>query len=107
MTNNEILEHYLSNGLIRRCVECQFAQLKDRTNMEDMFQDLCLILLEDPKLENVHNDGKMNAYVSQILIRQIFSKTSPYYMTYRRFQDRANNEITDDLADKIPDVKND
>lgn len=104
MTNNEILETYLQNGLIRRCVECQFAQLKDREYMEDMFQDLCIILLEDPKLENVHNNNKMNAYVSQILIRQLFSKTSPFYMTYRRFNEKTSSEITPEMADKMPDI---
>lgn len=72
--------------------------------MEDMFQDLCIILLEDPKLENVHMNNKMNAYISQILIRQLFSKTSPFYMTYRKFNDRANAEITPEMADKIPDI---
>lgn len=106
MTNKEILDIYLENGLIRTCVECQFAHIKDKSLREDFFQDLCLLLLEHPKLEDAHNNNKMNAFISAICTRQLFSRTSPFYKAYRKFLDRANTEITDELADTTPDTDN-
>lgn len=109
MTNKEIVDIYLNNGLIRTCVECQFSAMKDKTFLEDFYQDLVLILLEysNDKLNDAHSNNKMNALVSAICLRQLFSRTSPFYKAYRKFLDRANTEITEELADKTPDTVDD
>lgn len=106
MTNQDILEHYLSTGLIRRCVECQFASvpLQDKQFKEDFFQDLCLIILNYPieKLLAIHLEGHMNAFLTAVAIRNIWSKTSPYYQTYKKFMDRSD-EITKEMEETIAD----
>lgn len=107
LTNREIVDFYLNNGLIRTCVECQFANLKDRSKndyKEDFFQDLIVILLtyDNEKLNDAHLNNHFNALVTAICIRQLFSKTSPFYKTYIKFADRTG-EITEVLEDTLPD----
>ena len=99
MTNREIVDIYLKNGLIRQCIECQFAKAKaDKEWESDFFQDLVIILLEyeNEKLLDAHINNHMNALVSRIIINQLWSNTSPYYKTYKRFFDRS-----DDINDLI------
>lgn len=107
MSNKEIVDIYLENGLISRCVDCQFAQIKDaeKQNKEDFFQDLCLILLEydNEKMNDAHLNNHFNALVTAICIRNLWSKTSPYYKNYKKFIDRASGEITDEMMETIGD----
>lgn len=105
LSNREILEKYLDNGLIRQCVECQFSRMKDRQFQDDMFQDLCIILLEYPneKLNDAHRHNHMNALITKILVNNLFSTTSPFYKQYYRQMDRES-EITDkiyNISDEI------
>lgn len=109
MTNREIVDIYLENGLIRTCVECQFAAMKDKQFREDFYQDLVVILLDYPneKLQDAHNNNKMNALISAICLRQLFSRTSPFYKSYKKFLEKANFEITEEIADTTPDTTDD
>lgn len=94
MTNREIVDIYLKNGLIKKCVECQFAKSKtDKQFEEDFFQDLIIILLtyDNEKLNDAHNNNHFNAFVSRIIINNIYSNTSNYYKAYKRFGDRSDD----------------
>ena len=76
MTNNEIVEHYLNNRLIKTCVEVQGKRghISDYTQ-DDILQELVLILLtyDNEKLNRIHNEKHMNAFITGILTNQIFS----------------------------------
>ena len=107
LENNEIVNIYLENGLIKTCVECNFAKLGDHTYEEDFFQDLVLILLEydNNKMNNAHSNNHMNALLTRIIRNNIFSKTSPYYKMYKKQTDRED-EITKEtlnIADEDED----
>lgn len=96
LTNSEIVNIYIRNGLIERCIECQFARKKTgRQYQQDFYQDLVLILLEydNEKMNDAHNNKHFNALITRIIQNNIFSKTSPYYKKYEKW---ANNieEIT-------------
>lgn len=95
LSNNEIVTFYLENGLIKRCVECQFAKMKDRQFEDDMFQDLVLILLEydNGKMNDAHSHNHFNALITKILQNNIFSQTSPFHKKYYR-QSNRETEIT-------------
>ena len=104
MTNREIVDKYIDDGLIRRCVECQFAKMKDRHFENDFFQDLILILLNyDPvKLNDAETNNHMNALITRIIINNVWSKTSPFYKDYYKFQNKTRELTPDD--NEIPDA---
>ena len=105
MTNREIVDIYLNNGLIQTCVDFQFAkQKKDLQFKDDFFQDLILILLnyDNEKLNDAHLNNHFNAFLSSILVKNLWSHTSRFYKTYKKFDERTD-EITPTLEDTIAD----
>lgn len=96
MINNEIVEYYIKNRLIKTCVEVQTRKghISPYT-ADDLFQDLCIILLnyDNEKLNRIHNENHINAFITGILTRQIFSSCSGFHKTYRKF-DQSSDEIT-------------
>ena len=93
MTNKEIVEKYLENGLIDRCLDYQFSRI-DKEYKEDYKNDLIIELLEYDKLDQVEADGKMNAFLTRCIQNNVFSSTSWYYRRYKRY-DRNSREITE------------
>lgn len=91
MTNKEIVENNLD--LIRQCIDCQFAPIKDKQFKEDFHNDLLIILYEydNEKLNDAVNNNHLNALISRIIINNIYSKTSRYYKDYYKFQNKADN----------------
>lgn len=101
MTNVEIVEKYLKNGLIDKCLDHQFAKIRDKQFKQDLKHDLIIELLEYDKLPQVEEEGHFNAFFTRCLQNNIFSKTSWYYRRYVR-PDRNSRDITDkerDIAD--------
>lgn len=98
LSNSEIVQIYLDNRLIKTCVECQFAKLKDRQYEDDFFQDLVLILLEydNEKLNDAHKNNHINALITRIIINNIYSVTSKYYKNYIKFNSNSD-EITKEV----------
>lgn len=105
LTNSRIVEIYLKNGLIEKCVECQFSKKKTgKRNQGDFFQDLVLIMLEydNEKLNDAHKNNHMNALITKMIQNNIFSRTSPYWKKYEKWSSvedeitKAENEIADE-----------
>lgn len=94
LTNNEILEIYLENGLIEKCVNHQFFKYNKKYK-EDFYQDLIIILLEydNKKLNDAHQNNHFNALLTRIIQNNINSKTSPYYLKYIKY-DNNKEELT-------------
>ena len=106
LSNSEIVGIYLDNGLIKRCVDCQWAKKKSgKQNKDDFFQDLIIILLEydNEKMNNAHSKKHFNAMVTKIITNNIFSTTSPYYSKYEKQYSReceiTNKEL--EIADEV------
>lgn len=101
MTNSQIVkENY---ELIRTCCEYQTSKYKVSNKLlDDLVQDICLILLEydNVKLSALTRSGHINAFVTGILVRQLFSRNSAFYRTYVKF-----DQMTDELEKKfdLPD----
>ena len=93
MTNKEIVDNNLN--LIKQCIDCQFAGIKDKQFKEDFHNDLIIILYEydNNKLVDALTHNHLNALITRIIQNQIFSKTSPYYKDYYKFQDKTGNII--------------
>ena len=88
MTNSEILN--LNYKLVQQCVMYQTKKYGWLANKDDILQDVCLIILEydNNKLNKIHNDNKMNCFVTGILVRQLYSKNSPAYKKYKKDNER-------------------
>lgn len=96
MTNKEIVDNNLQ--LIQQCVDCQFANIKDKQYKEDFFHDLIIILYTYPndKMNDAFINGHLNALVTRIIQNNVWSRTSRYYKDYNKFQDRY-----DDISEYI------
>ena len=105
MNNKDIIDIYINNGLIKRCIDCQFSKLKDKGKLQykdDFFNDVICILYDysEEKIMDAHTNNHMNALITKIIINNIYSNTSPFYKTYLKF-DNKTDEITQEDAERI------
>lgn len=103
MTSKEIVDIYIDNGLIQKCVDYQFRNIKDKSVAQfrnDFTNDLIVYLYtyDIEKLTDAHLNNHFNALISSIIINNIWSKTSPFYTKYRKFMDKSD-DITAELED--------
>lgn len=103
MTPKEIVDPYIESGLIQRCVDYQFRNLKDKSVIQfkdDCLQDLIVTLYDYDleKLTDAHLNNHFNALVTSILIKNLWSSTSPFYIRYRKFMDKSD-DITEQMID--------
>lgn len=100
LTNKDIVDIYIRDGLIKRCIDCQFAKLEEwkKQYKDDMLQDLISILYvyDFDKLNDAHINNHMNALITKIIINNIYSQTSMFYKKYLKF-----NIKTDDISNLI------
>lgn len=103
MTAKEIIDPYIQSGLLADCVSYQFAKVKDKAVKQfkdDFLQDLIIYLYsyDLEKLTDAHTNNRFNALVTSILIKNLWSSTSPFYTKYRKFMDRSD-DITEEIID--------
>lgn len=85
LSNPEIVERI--QPLIDTCISYQTQKFKEFRYIDDLRQDINLILLEydNTKMNSMYEENHLNAFITRILVNQLFSKTSPYYRTYKKF----------------------
>ena len=116
MTNREIFDFYWKNGLIKRCIDCQFVKVEmaKKQFKLDFLADLFLILMNYPndKLNDVHERGAMNSFLTTIIVNNLHSSTSHFYRNYMRFGMRTDDieeyiriEQTDELLQEDEDYQ--
>ena len=76
-------------ALIRTC--CRFQVNKYSIPLDlhnDVLQLVCLVILEydNAKLNKIVEENHLNAFVTGILVRQLYSRNSPFYREFRKFQ---------------------
>ena len=113
LSNKEIVDKMLENGLIQKCVDMQFLKLpkSDYWKMEyknDFFQDLVVWLLtyDNAKLNNAFHNHHENALITRIIQNQIYSNHSEFYLRYLRLQ-RRSIEIDRKVEDRYFGTKED
>ncbi len=92
MTNNEIVKENFE--LIKLCVSHQMRIYGTPSNLyDDIVQDVCMILLEydNEKLDKIQSENHMSAFITGILVRQLYSTNSAVYRTYRRLVDNSDD----------------
>lgn len=105
MTNNEIVTSNFE--MIKLCCSHQVRKYDTPPEfLDDIVQDICMTLLEydNAKLNKIVEENHLNAFVTGILVRQLYSTNSQTYRTYRRLRE-LSNEVTEDLEPAVSRVK--
>lgn len=65
--------------------------------LSDLAQEIYLALLnyDNDKIVDLFVNEQINYFIARIVLNQFRSKTSPFHITYRKFQ-----ELSEDITDK-------
>ena len=98
MTSNQIINELAKNKVIEKLV-ANISPDDNPQDNRDLSQLIYLTLLEKPNslIEDLYSKGELIFYVIRIITRNVYSTTSPYYRTIKKFK----NKTTD-----IDDFKN-
>lgn len=105
MTNNEIVANNID--LIKLCCSHQVRKYDTPQEfLDDIIQDTCITLLEydNEKLNRIVEEDHLNAFITGILVRQLYSTNSQTYRIYRRLRE-LSNEVTEDVEPADPKSK--
>ena len=93
MTKNEIIE-VMGKGRMVETILADMAYSQPEYDLQDLSQMIYVALLDQPeeRIQDLWNNNEMQYFIIGIIKRQLFSQTSPYYLTIRKFRD-----ITDDV----------
>ena len=87
--SRKIVEQIVKDGLIWSIINTITDNGKlqvDPSALEDLHQDLCLSLLENPKLPALYEKGEHRYYITRMVLNNIISSDSPYYRHYLKFR---------------------
>ena len=95
MTKNEIIE-VMGKSRMVETILADMAYSQPEYDLQDLSQMIYVALLDQPeeRIQDLWNNNEMQYFIIGIIKRQLFSQTSPYYLTIRKFRD-----ITDDVED--------
>lgn len=70
-----------------RVVEDMIKNMNINDYPDDLAQEIYLILLEydKEKIEEMYNKNQINFFISRIITNQAFSKNSPFYLNYKKW----------------------
>ena len=97
LTNAQIIDIYVNNGLIEECASFQFSKCaNERWKLQysgDMINDLIVVMAEYPndKLNNIHQNNHMNAWLTRVLQNNLMSNSSKFYNLYLKFNLRTQD----------------
>lgn len=99
-SNGEIVSMAIANGVIDHALRVYRVHAR---HADDLRQEVCLILLQldNERLNEIVNDGKLPHFVTRIVRNQYRSKDSDFYRKYRKYEQTAlYNTNLDFLADE-------
>ena len=76
-----------------RVVENMIINMNINDYPDDLAQEVYLILLEydKDKIEDIYNKNQINFFISRIIMNQAFSKNSPFYLMYKKWDDNKED----------------
>lgn len=104
-TNSEIVKDNIE--MISTCCSHQVRKYDcPREFYDDVVQEVALTLLEydNEKLNRIVDENHLNAFVSGILVHQLYSTNSQFYRTYRRLRE-LSNDVDDDMKPAVPKIR--
>ena len=93
LTNGEIVSVVIEQGIVDKALRLYGVHT---SHIEDLAQEVLLILLEmdNERLNDIHEDGKLSHFVTKIAKNQWCSNTSTYYALFRKYEKKkATNEL--------------
>lgn len=99
----EIIDYILSSKLVETCVQYRLNKCRSQYLKDEMVQEVWLWLCsyDIGKLRNAYENRHLSALITRFIINQYFSKTSPFYKKFKKF-DLCSDELTYKEL-KIPD----
>lgn len=84
-----------------RVVEDMIKNMNINDYPDDLAQEIYLILLEydKDKIEEMYNKNQINFFISRIITNQAFSKNSPFYLNYKKWDFNKEELDFDNDAD--------
>lgn len=84
-----------------RVVEDMIKNMNINEYPDDLAQEIYLILLEydKEKIEDIYNKNQINFFISRIITNQAFSKNSPFYLNYKKWDFNKEELDFDNDAD--------
>ena len=84
-----------------RVVEDMIKNMNINDYPDDLAQEIYLILLEydKVKIEEMYNKNQINFFISRIITNQAFSKNSPFYLNYKKWDFNKEELDFDNDAD--------
>ena len=84
-----------------RVVEDMIKNMNINDYPDDLAQEIYLILLEydKDKIEEMYNKNQINFFISRIITNQAFSKNSPFYLNYKKWDLNKEDLDFDNDAD--------
>lgn len=92
LSNGEIAEVVIQQGIVDNALRLYGVHSSHR---DDLAQEVLLILLamDNERLNDIYDDGKLSHFVTKIVKNQWCSNTSTYYTLFRKYEDKkATNE---------------
>lgn len=85
MSINDIIQDIHNKQIVEQIVYT-VGRDEERTDLDDLIQDIYVILLTKQKklIQKMYEANELSFYIAQIAVRQLRSKTSPYYRQYKR-----------------------
>lgn len=87
MVKNEVIEELAENRVVENMVHSMKASVGENPeNIRELISDVYLIICEmdDDKIIELYAKGQLKFYISRIITNQLCSKTSPYYITWKK-----------------------
>ena len=100
MNNFEIIEELAKNKIVEEIISNISKGSFSAT--DELAQDIYLNLLEkSPDLiDKLYEKGELKYFIVKMIHNNLFSKNSPYYQKYGRWNERRS-EITQDIKDNL------
>ena len=97
MTKSEIIGMMAKSKMVEKSIMNMTHQHLEY-DLQDLSQMIYLALMEQPeeRVQDLWANDEMQFFVLGIIRKQVFSQTSPYYITIKKF-----NAITDDICDHL------
>ena len=92
MTSNQIINELAKNKVVEKLVANTSPEDNPSDN-QDLSQLIYLTLLEKPNslIEDLYSKGELIFYVIRIITRNVYSTTSPYYRTIKKFKNKTTD----------------
>lgn len=93
LTNGEIVSVVIEQGIVDKALRLYSVHTSHR---DDLAQEVLLILLgmDNERLNDIYEDGKLSHFVTKIVKNQWCSTTSTYFTLIRKYEKKkATNEL--------------